>query len=76
MASITPVSVRFDRELNERLSSVIKEQHISKADFIRLAVIEKLEDMYDIEIADKSYQDWLDNGKKTFSHKELMKRYG
>ena len=32
--------------------------------------------MYDIEMADKAYQRWLDSGKKTYSHEEAMRRYG
>ena len=71
-----PVAVRFDKELNEFLTRVVKEQHTTKTDFIRQAVLEKLEDLYDIEMADKSYQEWVDDGKKTYSHEEMMKRYG
>lgn len=71
-----PVAVRFDEELNEFLAKTVKENNTTKTDFIRQAVIEKLEDMYDIEMADMSYQKWVDSDKKTFSHKEAMRRYG
>ena len=71
-----PVSVRFDSELNSTLSLAVKEHHTTKTDFIRQAVLEKLEDLYDIEMADKSYQAWIDGGKKTYSHEEMMERYG
>nr|WP_236561875.1 hypothetical protein [Streptococcus halichoeri] len=27
-------------------------------------------------MADKAYQKWLDSAKKTYSHEEMMKRYG
>nr|WP_236561841.1 hypothetical protein [Streptococcus halichoeri] len=27
-------------------------------------------------MADKAYQKWLDSDKKTYSHEEMMKRYG
>lgn len=76
MPSATPVSVRFDNELNSMLTLAVKENNTTKTDFIRQAVLEKLEDMYDIEMADKAYQAWLDGGKKTFSHQEMMERYG
>ncbi|MBM9832192.1 CopG family transcriptional regulator [Enterococcus faecalis] len=76
MATATPISVRLDNELNSMLNLAVKENNTTKTDFIRQAVLEKLEDMYDIEMADKAYQAWLDGGKKTFSHKELMERYG
>lgn len=71
-----PVAVRFDNELNDFLVKVVKEHNTTKTDFIRQAVVEKLEDLYDIEIADNSYQKWLKNGKKTYSHEEAMRRYG
>lgn len=71
-----PVAVRFDNDLNAFLTSVVKEQHTTKTDFIRQAVLEKLEDLYDIEMADKAYQNWVDGGKKTYSHEEMMRRYG
>ncbi len=71
-----PVAVRFDEELNEFLAKTVKENNTTKTDFIRQAVIEKLEDMYDIEMADIAYQKWIDSDKKTFSHEEAMRRYG
>lgn len=54
-----PVAVRFDEELNEFLAKTVKENNTTKTDFIRQAVIEKLEDMYDIEMADMAYQNGL-----------------
>lgn len=71
-----PVAVRFDEELNTFLAKVVKENNTTKTDFIRQAVVEKLEDMYDIEMGDMAYQKWVDSGKKTFSHEEAMRRYG
>ena len=71
-----PVAVRFDEELNEFLAKTVKENNTTKTDIIRQAVIEKLEDMYDIEMADIAYQKWVDSDKKTFSHEEAMRRYG
>ena len=40
------------------------------------AVIEKIEDMYDIKVADEAYKKWVECGKKTISHEEMMRRYG
>ena len=71
-----PVAVRFDEELNEFLAKTVKENNTTKTDFIRQAVIEKLEDMYDIEMADIAYQKWVDSDKQTFSHEEAMRRDG
>lgn len=76
MSTSIPVAVRFDNELNSFLTRVVQEKNTTKTDFIRQAVVEKLEDMYDIEMADKSFQKWIDGGKKIYSHEEMMKRYG
>lgn len=72
----TPVSVRFSQELNSMLSTVVEENNTTKTDFIRQAVVEKIEDMYDIRMADQAHKEWVDGGRKTISHKEMMKRYG
>lgn len=72
----TPVSVRFSQELNSMLSTVVEENNTTKTDFIRQAVVEKIEDMYDIRMADQAHKEWVDGGRKTVSHEEMMKRYG
>lgn len=72
----TPVSVRFSQELNSMLSTVVEENNTTKTDFIRQAVVEKIEDMYDIRMADQAHKEWADGGRKTISHEEMMKRYG
>lgn len=72
----TPVSVRFSQELNSMLSTIVEENNTTKTDFIRQAVVEKIEDMYDIRMADQAHKEWVDGGRKTISHEEMMKRYG
>lgn len=66
----TPVSVRFSKELNTMLSTVVEENNTTKTDFIRQAVVEKIEDMYDIRMADQAHKEWVDGGEKPF----LMKK--
>jgi len=58
------------------LSTVVEENNTTKTDFIRQAVVEKIEDMYDIRMADQAHKEWVDGGRKTISHEEMMKRYG
>lgn len=72
----TPIAVRFDNDLVELIEEYSSGHHMTKTDFIRNAVLEKLEDLYDISIADKAHQEWVDRGKKTYSIEEAMKRYG
>lgn len=72
----TPIAVRFDNDLVDLIEEYAAGHQITKTDFIRDAVLEKLEDMYDIAMADKAYQKWVEGGKKTYSFEEAMKRYG
>ena len=72
----TPVSVRFSQELNSILNTVVEENNTTKTDFIRQAVVEKIEDMYDIRMADQAHKEWVDGGRKTISHEEMIKCYG
>ena len=71
-----PIAVRFDEDLVQLIEEVSSGQHMAKTDFIREAVLEKLEDMYDIAKADDTYKELVGTGKKTHSHDEMMKRYG
>lgn len=72
----TPISERFNQELNSLLDAIVEENNITKTDFIRQAVIEKIEDMYDIKVADEAYKKWVECDKKAISHEEMMRRYG
>ncbi|MDG4478178.1 type II toxin-antitoxin system RelB family antitoxin [Streptococcus parasuis] len=71
-----PIAVRFNEDLVQLIEEVSSGQHMTKTDFIREAVLEKLEDMYDLAKAEQTYQEWSESGKKIFSHEEMMKRYG
>ncbi|HZJ91004.1 MAG: CopG family transcriptional regulator [Clostridiaceae bacterium] len=72
----SPISLRLDDKVNEALEKYIRAKGISKAEFIRTAIMDKLEDDYDIMVADQAYEEWLENGKKTISFEEMMNLYG
>ena len=72
----TQISIQLSQELNSLLNAIVEENNTTKTDFIRQAVIEKIEDMYDIKVADEAYKKWVECDKKTFSHEEMMRRYG
>ena len=52
----TLISVRLSQELNSLLNTIVEESNITKTDFIRQAVVEKIEDMYDSKLADEAYK--------------------
>lgn len=72
----SPISVRLDDTLNETLENYIASKGISKAEFIRSAIVEKLEDDYDIMMADQAYEKWEKEGKKVKTSEEMMENYG
>lgn len=41
-----------------------------------ISVLFDKEAMYDIIMADQAHKEWVDGGRKTISHEEMMKRYG
>lgn len=73
---VSPISIRLDEQINELLTEYVNSKNISKAEFIRTAIVEKLEDDIDVELADKAYKEWNDNGRKTISLDEMMEKYG
>ncbi|CWH11779.1 type II toxin-antitoxin system RelB family antitoxin [Streptococcus pneumoniae] len=52
----TQISIQLSQELNSLLNAIVEENNTTKTDFIRQAVIEKIEDMYDIKVADEAYK--------------------
>lgn len=64
MSMSSPISVRLNDSINETLEKYIVKKGISKAEFIRSVIVEKLEDDYDIMMADQAYEEWEENGKK------------
>ena len=69
------ISVYLDEDTNKALEEFTAANGISKADFVRVAVLEKLEDKDDILLANQTYNDWIEDGKKTISFSEMMERY-
>ncbi|HHT7814952.1 TPA: DUF6290 family protein, partial [Streptococcus suis] len=62
MGTIAPVSFRLEQDLIDALNEASAITNLSKTDIVRDAITEKLEDMYDIAMADKAYQKWVEGG--------------
>lgn len=73
---VVPTSARLSDELNEKLTLWTNAHNISRSEFIAQVLTEKLEELYDIQEADLAMQEGLDNGQVTYSHDEMVKRYG
>ncbi|QRN48655.1 MULTISPECIES: type II toxin-antitoxin system RelB family antitoxin [Macrococcoides] len=71
-----PLSFRLDDQINEALEAYVTKKGISKAEFIRSAIMEKLEDDYDIMMADRNFELWEQDAKKVKTLEEMLKLYG
>ena len=71
----SPISVRLDDQLNESLEKYVHAKEISKAEFIRTAILEKLENDFDVMMADQAYEEWTKAGKKVKTFEEMMEQY-
>lgn len=76
MSASTLITIEINNDLNQILNETATEENTTKVDFITQALIEKLEDLEDIKAADEAYKKWIDGGKKTYSHEEMMEMYG
>ena len=72
----SPLSFRLEEHINEALETYITKKGITKAEFIRSAIIEKLEDDFDVLMADEQFQQWDKDGKKVKTMEEMMNQYG
>lgn len=64
------ISVRLNDKDTELIKTYAEMNNISLSDLIRNAVIEKIEDEYDLESYNKAMKEYKEN-PKTYSHEEV-----
>ena len=69
------ISVRLSDEDTELIKAYAKMNNISLSDLIRNAVLEKIEDEYDLECYNKAIKEYNKN-PKTYTMKEAKKELG
>ena len=69
------ISVRLSEKDTELIKTYAEMNNISLSDLIRNAVLEKIEDEYDIAIADEAYREYQKD-PKTYSHEEVGEMLG
>ena len=67
------LSIRLPEEANERLNFLAKKTGRTKSFYITQAVLEHLEDMEDLYLAEQAYHDFKESGEKTVTLAELEK---
>lgn len=69
------VSIRMTQEEKELASAYAKISGLSLSEAIKRAYFEKIEDEYDIALADAALKEYEKN-QKTISHEEVKKMFG
>lgn len=68
-------AIRLTSEENEMFLAFAEAQGISFSELCKNAILEKIEDLLDVQIADKSYQEFVSE-PKTISLTELKSQLG
>lgn len=69
-------SIRLTEEEKKLADSYAKIHSLSLGEAFKRALFERIEDEYDIAVADEAYREYLDNGQKSKPISELWKECG
>jgi RHH-type rel operon transcriptional repressor/antitoxin RelB len=72
----TMLAIRLPPEIEERLEKLAKRTGRTKSFYAREAILEYLDDLEDLYLAEKRYDDILKGRSKTVPLEEVVKRYG
>ena len=67
------ISIRLNENVENQLKEVAEFEGVSISDYVRNLINEKLEDMYDLKIAEEAHKEYVKSGKKTYSFDEVFK---
>ena len=70
------LDVRLPENVEERLERLAKRTGRTKAYYVRQAVIEHLQDLEDIEVADKRLENLRSGKTRTVPLSQLLKKHG
>lgn len=70
------ISLRLNENEEKILKEVSEFEGLGLSSYIKKIIFEKLEDEYDIKLADKAYKNYLATGKKTTSFDDIVKELG
>ncbi len=70
------LAIRLPAEIEKRLEKLAKRTGRTKSFYAREAILQHLEDLEDIYLADQVYTRYLKGEEKTISLEESMKRRG
>lgn len=70
------VTINLTEEERKLAESYAKLHSMSVGEAFKDALFEKIQDEYDIAVADEAYREYLESGKKSRPFRELMKDLG
>ena len=70
------LAIRLPKEIEKRLDALSKETGRTKSFYVREAILEHLDDLEDIYLAEQRLADIRAGRSTTVSLEEVMKRYG
>ncbi|MDR1918000.1 MAG: DUF6290 family protein [Christensenellaceae bacterium] len=70
------VTVRFNENELNAVRAYAEIHGVTLSAVLRNAILEKIEDEFDLQIAQKAHDEWVADGRKTISHAELGKKLG
>lgn len=70
------ISLRLNENEEKLLKEVSEFEGLGISSYIKKVLFEKLEDEYDIKLADKAYKNHIAAGMKTTSFDDLVKELG
>ena len=71
-----PVSLRLPAEIESRLENLARRTGRTKSFYIREAVLEHLDDLEDLYLAERRFPEVLSGSSDTMPLEEILKRHG
>lgn len=69
------LSIRLNPQAEKELKEVAEFEGVSVSDYVRRIINEKLEDTYDIKLADEAHDEYMKD-PVTYSHDDVAKMLG
>jgi RHH-type transcriptional regulator, rel operon repressor / antitoxin RelB len=70
------ITVRLPKEIEDRLTALAKATGRTKTFYVRQAILEHIEDMEDLLIAEKRWEDLQAGRSRTYSLEEVERELG
>ena len=70
------IAIRLPKEIEARLRDLAEKTGRTKTFYVREAILEHLDDLEDLYLAEKRYEDLIAGRTKAIPLEEVMKRYG